>query len=52
MRTGLPFVENRFFPMRIDLQGVLCKPYRVWVHSVVWVPMTTTQNISVRFLSL
>ena len=25
--------ENRVFPLRIDLQGVPCKPYRVWVCS-------------------
>ena len=24
----VPCNENRFFPMEIDLQGVLCKPYR------------------------
>jgi hypothetical protein len=35
MRTGVPCNENRFFPVRIDLQGVPCKPYRVWVCSVV-----------------
>ena len=33
--TGKPCNENRFFLVRIDLQGVLCKPYRVWVYSVV-----------------
>ena len=35
MITGVLFNENRFFPVRIDLQGVPCKPYRVWVYSVV-----------------
>ena len=34
MRTGVPCNENRFFPVRIDLQGVPCKPYKVWVYSV------------------
>jgi hypothetical protein len=34
MRTGFPCIENRFFPVGIDLQGVPCKPYRVWVYSV------------------
>ena len=34
MRTGVPCNENRVFPVRIDLQGVPCKPYRVWVCSV------------------
>ena len=33
MRTGVPCNENRVFPVRIDLQGVPCKPYRVWVCS-------------------
>ena len=33
MRTEVPCNENRFFPVRIDLQGVPCKPYRVWVCS-------------------
>ena len=28
MRTGVPCNENRFFPVRIDLQGVPCKPYK------------------------
>jgi hypothetical protein len=32
-RTGVFWNENRFFPVRIDLQGVPCKPYRVWVCS-------------------
>ena len=35
MRTGVPCNENRFFPVRIDLQGVPCKPYRFWVCSAV-----------------
>jgi hypothetical protein len=35
MRTGVPCNENRSFPVRIDLQGVLCKPYRVWVYSAL-----------------
>jgi hypothetical protein len=30
---GNPCNENRFFPVRLDLQGVPCKPYRVWVCS-------------------
>ena len=34
MRTGVPCNENWFFPVRIDLQGVPCKPYKVWVYSV------------------
>ena len=34
MRTGVSCNENRFFPVRIDLQGVPCKPYRVWVCGV------------------
>ena len=34
MRTGVPCNENMFFLVRIDLQGVPCKPYRVWVCSV------------------
>jgi hypothetical protein len=34
MRTEVPCNENRFFPAGIDLQGALCKPYRVWVYSV------------------
>ena len=34
MRTGVPCNVNRVFPVRIDLQGVPCKPYRVWVCSV------------------
>ena len=33
MRTGVPFNENRPFPVGIDLQGVPCKLYRVWVYS-------------------
>ena len=36
MRTGVPCNENRVFPVGIDLQGVPCKLYRVWVCSVVW----------------
>ena len=35
MRTGVPCHENRVFPVGIDLQGVPCKPYRVWVFRVV-----------------
>ena len=35
MRTGVPCNENRFFPLRIDLQGVPCKPYRIWVCNVI-----------------
>ena len=35
MRPGVPCNENRFFPMRIDLHGVSCKPYRVWVYSAL-----------------
>jgi hypothetical protein len=31
MRTGVPCNKNRFFPVRIHLQGVPYKPYRVWV---------------------
>ena len=31
MRTGVPCSENRVFPVGIDIQGVPCKPYRVWV---------------------
>ena len=34
MRTEIPCNQNRFFSVRIDLQGVPCKPYRVWVYSV------------------
>ena len=34
MRTGFPCNDSRFFPVEIDLQGVPCKPYRVWVYSV------------------
>ena len=34
MRKGFPCNENRFFPVRIDLQGVPCKSYRVWVYSI------------------
>ena len=30
--------KNRFFPVRIDLQEVPSKPYRVWVCSVLRVP--------------
>ena len=33
MRTEVPCNENRFFPAGIDLQGVPCEPYRVWVCS-------------------
>ena len=32
MRTGFP---SKFFPVGIDLQGVPCKPYRVWVYSAL-----------------
>jgi hypothetical protein len=35
MRTGFPCNESSFFLVGIDLQGVPCKPYRVWVYSVV-----------------
>ena len=35
MRTGVPCNENRLFLVGIDLQGVPCKPYRVWVCSVL-----------------
>ena len=34
MRAGFP-VMNRFSSARIDLQGVPCKPYRIWVCSVL-----------------
>ena len=34
MRTEVRCNENRGFPVGIDLQGVPCKPYRVWVCSV------------------
>ena len=37
MRTGVPCNENRVFPVIIDLQGVPCKPYRVWVYSVKYI---------------
>ena len=33
MKTGVPCNENRFFHVRIDLQGVSCRHYRVWVYS-------------------
>ena len=33
MRAGFPCNESRVFSVRIDLQGVPCKPYRVWVYS-------------------
>ena len=36
MRTEAPCNESRFFPVRIDIQGVPCKPYRVWVCSEVF----------------
>ena len=29
MRTGVTSNKNRVFPVGIELQGVLCKPYRV-----------------------
>ena len=35
MRTGVPCNENRFFPVKIDSQGVPCELYWVWVCSVV-----------------
>ena len=35
MRTGVPCKENRFFPVGIGSQGVLCELYRVWVCSVL-----------------
>jgi hypothetical protein len=34
MRTGFPVMKTGFFPVRIDLPGVPCKTYRVWVCSV------------------
>ena len=34
MRTGVPSNEKTVFPVRIDLQGIPCEPYRVWVCSV------------------
>ena len=34
MRTGVSCNEYRVFPVGIGLQGVPCKPYRVWVCSV------------------
>ena len=40
MRTVVPCNENRFFLVRIDSQGVPCKPYRVWVSSVEQVTVT------------
>ena len=33
MKTGVPYNENRVFPVRIDSQGVSCELYRVWVCS-------------------
>ena len=33
MRTGVTSNKNRVFPVGIELQGVPCKPYRVWVCS-------------------
>ena len=39
MRTGVPFNEYRVFPVGIGLQGVPCKPYRVWVCSVAVILM-------------
>ena len=35
MRAGAPCNESRVFPVGIDLQGVHCEPYRVWVCSVI-----------------
>ena len=43
MRTGVPCNENRFFPVRIDLQGVPCKPYRVGVCSEAVGPGKTSK---------
>ena len=34
-RVPVPCNGNRLFPVIIDLQGVPCKPYRVWVCSEV-----------------
>ena len=41
MRTRVPCNENRVFPVGIDLQGVSCKPYRVWVCSASKQPSTS-----------
>ena len=40
MRTGVPCNENRVFLVVIDLQGVPCKPYRVWVCSAGHLPVS------------
>ena len=45
MRTGVPCNENRFFPVRIDLQGVPCKPYRDWVYSVAKADLALYKNL-------
>ena len=44
MRRGVSCNENRFFPVRIELQGVSCKPYRVWVCSDLLRQETTTMD--------
>ena len=33
---GFPVMKTGFLPVGIDLQGVPCKPYRVWVCSASW----------------
>ena len=45
MRTGVPCNKNRVFPVRIDLQGVPCKPYRVWVCSLVLAVLEKTNQL-------
>ena len=35
IKTGVPCNEKRFFLVRIDLQGLPCKPYSVWVYSAL-----------------
>ena len=35
---------EQFFPVRIDLQGVPCKPYRVWVYSVAIMSLQLVQQ--------
>ena len=47
----VPCNENRFFPVRIDLQGVPCKPYTVWVCSGVmtW-DFTSTTSVGTQVL--
>ena len=44
MRTGVPCNEKRFFLVRIDLQGLPCKPYRVWVYSVAIMSLQLVQQ--------